>query len=86
MDIAAVVYFSVGFADVLDVVPAATHVTLHFRHSGSRINTKSLLVRISISLSQVGLGGYSRLLDVLVVWSTVAVRNWGGRTGHSGVV
>lgn len=86
VDIAAVMYISVGFADVLDVVSAAAHIAVHLRHSASRGNTKSLLVRISIILSQMGLSWYSRLLAVLGVWSTVAVRDWGGRTGHGGVI
>lgn len=84
MDISALMYMSVGLADVLGVVSATTHIALHLRHGTSRGNTKGLLVWISIIVDWVGL---SRLLNVLVVRSTIGVvRNWGSRTRHSGVV
>lgn len=86
MDIAAVMYISVGFADVFDVVSTTSHVVVHLRYSASTGTTKGLLVRISIGLPCVGLSGYGRFLIVLGIWSTVAVRNWGSRTGHSSVV
>lgn len=86
VDVAAMMYFSVRLADVLDVMSAATRIAVHFRHSASRGNTKTLLISISISPCRVCLRGYSRLLAVLGVWSTITVGNRGGRTGHSGVV
>ena len=77
---------SIGFAGVFDVVSSAGDIVIHLRYSASMANTKGLLVRVSIGLSRVGLSGYSRFLVVLGIWSTVAVRNGGGRTGHSSVV
>ncbi len=86
VDIAALMYVSVGFADVLDVLSAASRIAFHLRHSASRGNTKSLLVCVSLSLTKVSLSGHSWLLAVLGIWSTIAVRNGGGCTGHCGIV
>lgn len=86
VDVAALVYIGVWLADVLDVLSAAASIALHLRHSASRSNTRSLLVRISILLDWVGVSGYGRLLAVLVVWSAIVVRNRGGRTGHGSVI
>lgn len=86
VDIAAMMNISIGFADVLDVLSSAGHIVGHLRYSASMGNTKVWMVRVSIGLPSVGLSGYSRFLIVFGIWSTVAVRNWGGRTGHSSVV
>ena len=86
VDIAALMYVSVGFADVLDVMSAASRTAFHLRHSAPRGNTKSLLVRVTLRLSKVSLSGHSWLLAVLGIRSTIAVRNGGGGTGHCGVV
>ena len=86
MNIAALVYVSVGLVDVLNVVSAASRTAIHLRYSISRGDTKSLMVRMSIGLSLVRLRGDSRLLTILVVWSTIAVRNRSGRPSHSGVI
>ena len=86
VDIAALMYISIGLADVLDVMSTATRIALHFRYSASRGYTKCLLVRISISVCWVDLSRYGRLLAVFIDRSTIAVRDWGSRTGHSSVV
>ena len=86
VDIAAVMNISIGLADVFDVMSSAGHIVVHLGYSASMGNTEGLLVRVSIGLARVGLSGYSILLFVLGIWSAVAVRNWGGRTGHSSVV
>lgn len=83
VSVASVMYTSIGFIDVLGIVSTTTHL----RHGGSGCNTKRLLIGISISMCWVGQSGYSRLLAVFVVRSTVrAVRNWGGGTSHRGVI
>ena len=87
VDVASVMHICVRLIDMLDKVSTPTYIAPHFRDSASRGDPKRLLVRISISVCWVGLSGYSRLLAVLVVRSTVSiVRNWGGGTGHSGVI
>ena len=83
VNIASVMYTSIGFIDVLGIVSAAAHL----RHGASRCNTQRLLVGITIGMCWVGQSGYSRLLAVLVVRSTVsAVRNWSGGTSHSSFI
>ena len=86
MNVATLMYVSVGLVDMLNVVSAASRTTIHLRYSLARGNTKVLMVRMSIGLSLVRLRGYSRLLGILVVRSTIAVRNRSGRSGHSGVI